>query len=145
MDREKTIDGYLTVEATLIMSITLVCVVLLIYIGFYQYDRCLLTQDTYRLALKGSSTQFIDNEEIYHKISTECKEYYWNKYIGMKVSEPSIEVSGGEVSVEIEGIIKIPFVFGKTWTISQKSFSKRIVPSKDIRLFRRLQSEEESI
>ncbi len=144
MDRNKTLDGYFTVEATLIMSITLVCVVLLIYIGFYQYDRCLLTQDTYRLALKGSSSQFLDNEEIYQKLSAEINKYYWDKYIGMKISEPSVNVSGGEVIVKIEGSINIPFVFGKTWSISQKSVSKRVIPSKEIRLFRRIQSEEEN-
>lgn len=141
MGNNKTADGYFTVEATMIMSITLVCVVLLIYIGFYQYDRCLLTQDTYRLALKGSSSQFLDNQEIYQKIYKEYEDYYWKKYIGMKMSEPSIEVNGAEVLVETEGKIKIPFTFGKTWDIRQKSISKRVVPSKEIRIFRRLQSE----
>lgn len=136
---QKSLHGYFTVEATLIMSITLVCIVLLIYLGFYQYNRCLITQDTYRLSLKGSSMQFTDNEAVYQKVSQEYNGYYWNKYMAMKMSEPLIEVDGAKVAVTIEGKMPMPFSWFRKWNITKNSESKRIVPTEIIRILKRLE------
>ena len=139
--KNQVANGYFTVEATMIMSITVVCIVLLIYLGFYQYNRCLIGQDVYRLALKGSIVQFIGNEEIYQKVSKEYQEYYWDKYISMKLSDAFIEVNAANVSVEIEGKMQIPFSFGRDFYIKEKRSSKRMIPTEKIKIFRKLQSE----
>lgn len=135
----RCLNGYFTIEATFIMGITLFCIVLLIYLGFYQYNRCLIGQDAYRLAMKGSTLQFADNDEIYQKVSKEYHNFYWKKYMAMEISEPLISVEGNRVAIIIEGKISMPFSGRDKWSITKECESKRIVPTQIIKMINRLE------
>lgn len=47
-------NGYLTVEAAFIMPVILSLYLLLIVCGFYLYNRCAISQDSYLVAFRGS-------------------------------------------------------------------------------------------
>lgn len=48
------LKGYMTVEASFIVPLVLVLYVLIIVGGFFLYDRCVMSQDQYLLAFRGS-------------------------------------------------------------------------------------------
>lgn len=50
----KKLKGYLTLEAAYIMPVVLLLYVLIILAGFYLYNRCVISQNNYLLALRGS-------------------------------------------------------------------------------------------
>ena len=57
-DRDKTIrkiqGAYLTVELSLIIPIIFLVIVLVVHWGFMMYDRVIMSQDAYLLALRGA-------------------------------------------------------------------------------------------
>ena len=52
--RRKEADAYFTVEAAVIVPIVLFLFVMIIYMSFYLYDRCVMTQDFYILSYRQS-------------------------------------------------------------------------------------------
>lgn len=48
-------NAYFTVEAALVVPMVLAVILFLIYMMFYQYDRCLMEQDMGMLLVKGSA------------------------------------------------------------------------------------------
>lgn len=59
-------NGYLTVEASFVMPIVLFLYMLVILCGFYLYNRCVISQDNYLLAFRGS--RFTDAAENYGEV-----------------------------------------------------------------------------
>lgn len=59
-------NGYLTVEASLIMPVVLFLYLLIILCGFFLYDRCMISQDNYLLAFRGS--RFTEASENYGEV-----------------------------------------------------------------------------
>ena len=53
-------DGYMTVEAAFIVPWVVFIIVWIMYLGYFQYDRCLLFQDNYSLATQTAAR--IDTE-----------------------------------------------------------------------------------
>ena len=47
-------EAYFTVEAALIVPVVVCIFVMIIYLSFYLYDRCVLTQDCYVLSYRQS-------------------------------------------------------------------------------------------
>lgn len=58
MPVDKKWKGYLTIEAAYVMPVVLFLYVLIILCGFYLYDRCVISQDNYLLAFRGSRFTF---------------------------------------------------------------------------------------
>lgn len=51
----KRAKGYMTVEASFIITWTVFLFVFLIYLSFYSYDKCVLFQDAYAVCFRGVS------------------------------------------------------------------------------------------
>lgn len=83
---KKEVSAYMTVEATLIVPFVMYISIFLLYLGFFQYDRCLLRQDAYRAALYGSSIYRTDNGEVYNAAFDRAKQLTEGKYIGADCS-----------------------------------------------------------
>ncbi|MGN0377113.1 MAG: TadE family protein [Suilimivivens sp.] len=62
----RCLKGYLTVEASFIMPWVVFLYLLIILCGFYLYDRCVISQDNYLLAFRGS--RFTDAGENYGEV-----------------------------------------------------------------------------
>lgn len=75
----KKIKGYFTVEAVYLIPIILLLYVLIIISGFYLYDRCVMSQDSYLLAFRGGHfTDYEENEGtvIYAEMQEKIDENY---------------------------------------------------------------------
>lgn len=58
----KNWNGYMTVEASFLMPMVLFLYLLIILCGFFLYNRCIISQDNYLLAFRGSRfTEASDN------------------------------------------------------------------------------------
>ncbi len=96
-----TIDAYMTVEAALVIPSAVFGIVLIIYMAFLVYGRCLLSQDVYilgfRAALLYEQQGYGTPAEYVTDHATEKTE---GKYFGS--SEPEIEAwqSGKEITVD---------------------------------------------
>lgn len=138
----RTTGAYMTVEATLIVPFVMYICIFVIYVGFFQYDRCIMRQDAYRAALQGSSIYRADNQAVYNAAFDMAKRITENKYIGTDCSF-NIAVQG-EVSVTMGGSITMPFrglaaLSGRAdWTIEESMSSKCINPVFFIRSCRQL-------
>lgn len=106
---QKKAGAYFTVEATLVLTLTLGVIVVLIYIMFFQYNRCLLEQDIGALALKGCAIQAESKEELLQKLRKYESQIYLDKYIAWECGEVSIELKQDEVKVERAGCVIFPF------------------------------------
>ena len=100
-------EAYFTVEAVLIFPIALYICIFIIYSGFYIYDRCVISQDAYRAALRGSSLYRQDNKEVYNAAEDTLKMLMTDKYIAAECTF-MIGVQQ-DVNITIEGSTVMPF------------------------------------
>ena len=97
----------MTLEASLIMPLVLYVCIFIIYAGFYQYDRCIMQQDIYRAALRGSSLYGADQSEKYRAAADMMADLTKDNYIAAEYRyEISVRKS---VSIFMEGRIRMPF------------------------------------
>ncbi|MBR5798474.1 MAG: pilus assembly protein [Lachnospiraceae bacterium] len=62
----KKLNGYMTVEASLVIPLVLCIFVMIIKAGFLIYDRCMMSQDQYLAAFRSSC--FTAGEESYGEV-----------------------------------------------------------------------------
>lgn len=58
-------NGYFTVEASLIFPMALLFTVIMIFLAFYSYNRCVLEQSAYEAALGGTGNHIKSAQEAY--------------------------------------------------------------------------------
>lgn len=136
----------MTVEASMIMPFVLYICIFVIYLGFYMYDRCILTQDCYRIALRGSSI-YKDDKQIVYKTAYE----YMKKITADKIIIRDFHYEIGvnhQVCVKCYSNYEFPFtilkkIAGKDkWTFEIEEKSSCINTALWIRLCRKLLSQE---
>ena len=61
-------EAYFTVEAALVMPVVLAIIVMIIYMSFYLYDRCVMQQDccvlSYRQSIEKGTADRVSREKI---------------------------------------------------------------------------------
>ncbi len=138
----QSLEGYMTVEATLIMLIVLYVCIFIIYSGFFLYDRCVIKQDAYRAVLRASSIYRQDSQAVYNTAWDMMETLTAEKYIA---AEYQYEIAvQGKVQVKICGQVQMPFrglieLTGvSAWNIEETAESKCLNPVLFIRTCRRL-------
>lgn len=137
-------NAYLTLEAALVLPLVMGIILFLIYLGFFQYDRCLLEQDVGSLALKGCSFVQEDQEKLAEELGRAAAELYLEKYIAWELSELAIELSGNGVSAWGSGRITFPFAYllteelGGAWHARARYENVRRDPVNFIRLYTKI-------
>ncbi len=111
----KGFRGYLTVEASFVMPIVIWIYLLVILCGFYLYNRCVMSQNDYLLAFRGS--RFTDARENYGEvIYGDAKEkepdeqyittrlsYKMKFYPFCRVDSNKVKITADQVCVETSG------------------------------------------
>jgi hypothetical protein len=97
-------NGYFTVEAALILPIVLWVFLFLIYQMLFQYNRCLLEQDTGMIALRGSVMP-LEHTDLLKAVQKEYGSINQNKYVMFRQEEPHFTVTGGAITVETGGYL----------------------------------------
>lgn len=107
---KKEVGAYMTVEATLIVPFVMYISIFLLYLGFFQYDRCLIRQDAYRAALYGSSIYRGDNGKVYNVAFDRAEQITEEKYIGADCS----------VTVKVQNQVEVTLVGSSAESMSSK-------------------------
>ena len=138
-------NAYFSLEACLILPLVFYMLLFLIYAGFYQYDRCLLRQDTYRLLIRGSQVSFAGNEEVLKKLKEEDTNWCYDKYALCSLGNRELEVKHGSIRITQKAVVKVPFLvlgewLGKAeWEFSIDAEGGRRRPTQVIRNCRKLE------
>lgn len=108
--------AYFTLEAALIFPIVLSVVLLVIYLLFYEYDRCLMEQDMGALSMYGATVQAEDNEERMRLLAARKNALYEEKYIAWNNGEVGMRLEKGKIQVERTGTLLFPFLGLSFWS-----------------------------
>lgn len=137
----KTCYGYMTVEASFIVPLVVFIIVWIIYLGYFEYDRCLLFQDNYMLASQTASI-IKTREDRTAWLNAHLRSQYGNKYMGIGSVDTSGEVTGAQVRVQSSLTVRHPLAYhagmipASNWHISDEVHVDHYSFTKRIRLFR---------
>lgn len=142
--KEQWTDAYFTVEASLLIPTVLVIFVLLIYLSFYLYDRCLIVQDAYILCFRSSILK--EEQDKPQAVLAGKERQYGTKYFAVKNSTGNAAMNGKWV--EMQGELEIsPIVFQRhflmssgRWRVAYRAKAKETDPVKGFRQFGRIQA-----
>lgn len=147
------VNGYFTLEAAFILSLVFWIILLIIFLAFYQYNRCLLTQDTYRIALRGSQLKKTSEQDIKLKIQDEITNWYYEKYVACLWKNPQVEITSKKVSISNYAEVLCPTIpqglvsDNKLWKIDIEKNSKRTNPVniiRNCRIIEKIQTNKEN-
>ena len=103
-------DGYFTVEAALILPVTIGVYLFLIYGMFFQYNRCLLEQDASSLTVRAVQDPQEEPAQIIEKIKRQETLLETKRYMAFLKEESVFEIKGGKVRIEKKGKTRAPFL-----------------------------------
>ena len=133
----RSAKGYMTVEAAFLITWTVFLFVLLIYLSFYSYDKCVLFQDAYTVCFRGSIQK--EEDQVVPYITAHMQEQFGRKYFGVGKVQGTVDKNGNTTSVTGECQVKVPIRHFFTmhdragWTIKTKAKAQIINPTKVIR------------
>ena len=101
-------DAYLTVEAAMVLPIVVGVVVFVIYLLFFQYDRCLMEQNTGMLALRACTMPVKDNEERMRMLMEDTSKAD-ERYLVWTLEDAVMKFKGNQIQIERSGMLRCPF------------------------------------
>ena len=142
---KKAENAYFTVEAAMVLPVVIFAIVLLIYLAFYQYNRCVMEQDMGWLALKGCIEGEADKEILIGILDNYSNTLNENKFMMWKMSDVEIKLERENVEVTRNGELHFPFSgfggndkVGNYWTTTAVYKNQRINPVDYIRIYRKI-------
>ena len=136
--RKKNIDGFITIEYTLLIPVLLILYTFLICMGLYQYDQCLLRTN---MCLLGSEASCMANEEASSKVALlqEIEEnLYYDKYLLVDEMQTVYSVKGNDIKVSGSGRMLNPLnVFGigeEMWNLNAVCEAEAVNAAETLRL-----------
>lgn len=140
---KKTEDGYFTVEAALIFPIALLFSVMMIFLAFYSYDRCVLEQSAYEAALRGTSNHIKTANEAYSEAYSAADTLTREKLFAMHNFSYNVSVSAELVTVNYHCVVNMPlmdwlckYVSGVDLELNIKKNARRSKQTKFVRVCR---------
>lgn len=145
--------GSFTIEAALVMPIIIIIIVMLLYLGFFLFNRCLITQEAYIGALRGSLYDEQLKENIFDKdiyVQNELEKQMGNKAIALRKLDWNILVENKKITVKADAFVSIPFKqllrnngFQNGWSISTQKENAIIHEVEIIRNIRKIEKQVE--
>ena len=132
--------AYFTVEASLILPMVMLFTVMMIFLGFYSYDRCVMEHSAYEAALRGTSSHFKTAQEAEAAARTAASRLVEEKLFAIHDFQYNVSVDAGSVTVTYHCIVNMPFVTwmceyvpGMDMTLDIKKSARRLKPVRTIR------------
>lgn len=139
-EKKRYLEGYLTVEATFIIPIVVMIIGLLLYWGFYCYDKSVSLQCSYLAALRGSNEWEQSNNEVEQLVAQNLEQLTEETVLYMEMEELDVQVGLVNIEAEVSGAMDILFskLRGDTmtrWNLNSKKSAHRLKPSSYIRKY----------
>lgn len=104
----KKVEAFVTIEYTLLLPVLLMLYTSLIYIGLYQYNQCIMQNNTCLLALEGCCIYDLTQEELSESLSYLEKELNADKYILGENIKTQYEIKRGKLRIFSQGELANP-------------------------------------
>lgn len=143
--KKKFYDAYFTVEATFIISVSYLLIILVLQYGLFCYEQSVSVQCCYLAALRTANEWNLsgDEEENYAKAEVEKLLEERNIYPVKRISNTTVNMSGIEVGMDVY----MEVLFGATrgdridgWEWITKKRAERTVPSTYIRKYQMIKN-----
>jgi len=139
---DRKIGAYFTVEASCILPMVLMIFVIIIYLAFYLYDRCLFAQDSYILCYRESYVK--DGGDRTEELRARAFRQFGTKYFALRGH--SFQTAEEKNGITMQGsAFLIPHAFSgslpmpeRIWNIPYSAEAKYTDPPFDIRRYRRI-------
>lgn len=96
---QKGIKGYMSIEAALIVPWVIFMMILIIYLGFYMYDKAVLFQDTYAMTFR-ASIQPVSEYEKRGYVLEKISDQYGKKYFAISGFQTNVDVTQKKITVQ---------------------------------------------
>lgn len=136
MDGFYKVRAYFTVEAAMVFPVVLGTLVFIIYMMFFQYNRCLMEQDMGVLVLRSAALQENDKTVLAGKLQEEAAKLQQEKYMAWDMGEISLSMEGNLVRIFREGRLALPFM--EIWEARANYENEQINPTFLIRSCKKL-------
>lgn len=103
-------NGYFTVEAALIFPMVLLFMVMMIFLAFFSYDRCILEQSAYEAALRGTGNHIKSAQEAYSQVYEAAGRLVEEKLFAVHDFKYDVSVLGDFVTVEYHCVVNMPLM-----------------------------------
>lgn len=134
---QKETEAYFTVEAAMVMPIVLYVIIMILYLLFFQYNRCLLELDMGVFALRGSLAQAETDEDRAVLLRKQTTEVNKEKYIAWQFGEIQWKLEKGTLQVEQQGALEFPFT-NELWSTEVNYENHILSPVSFLRYCRKL-------
>lgn len=106
--KQRKAEGYLTVEAALLLPFVIGVLVYIIYFQLFWYNRCLMDQEAAMTAVKAAQADSIDQGTLQDEVSRWRGEFLTDRYIGWESDRPVLTSQINKLSVRIQGRLILP-------------------------------------
>ena len=136
-------DGYFTVEASYIIPIAFLLMILLVYFGFNYYEKSISIQCCYLAALRGSNEWDLSGRELEQYVNQVMEQLLEEKQLYEIEKTYSVDTGIMDIRVMMEENVDVPFAKARGddingWEISSKKEAIRNIPSVYIRKYQML-------
>lgn len=100
-------NGYLTVEASILMPIVFGVLLLIIELWFFKYDCCLMDLDIGKVSVEASFVNLKAGDRVAY-VQKRSQELSYKKYIGWKNTPIEVSVSHNKLKIAGGGSLSIP-------------------------------------
>ena len=108
MDMKKRKDGYMTLEASLILPLAVILIAALLYLSFYLYTVIFLNQAAYISAFRGSLYE-PDSGSMQAKAEEDLEKLLEERILPVRNLEKQVRASPLAVHVSLEAKLSLPF------------------------------------
>lgn len=139
---KKKQNAYFTVEAAMIMPFMVLVQVAIIFLLFFQYNRCLMEQDAAVLALRAGIMAKEDDRTLLEHMKREAQKISQDKYLAWEYASPTLQLKKNKVDIRQECQQIFPFLHVELqkksiWNASITYEVERISPMDVVRSWER--------
>lgn len=143
--KRKLYDAYFTVEATFIVPMSYLLIILVLQYGFFCYEQSVSVQCCYLAALRAANEWNLSGGEPENYAKSEAEKLLEERYIYpvKRVSNITVNMSGIEVGMDVYmevlfGVIRGDGIDGWEWRTKKRA--ERTVPSTYIRKYQMIKN-----
>lgn len=138
--KKRMYAAYMTIEAAFIIPMSFLLIILLLYVGFFCYEKSISVQCCYLAALRGSNEWDLSGSRLEEYVDRTMKQLVEEKYLVRTEQAYRIEAKRSFVTVQTEALITVPFSLSigseaPKWDIHSEKTAERHQPTSYIRKY----------
>ena len=132
--------GMMTIEACVIIPLSLMITFLLFWTGILLYNRTAVNYAVSTAVIQGSRMAECPNDEICEYVQKKIAELLEHKLVLMEMPQTEVTAEYGKISASLTGYVNAPVLagFGGNWSVEVHRSADRMRSSQIVRTIRRV-------